>query len=149
ILGAVPAVIALVLRRMLPESARWLADRGRLAEANEVVTFLEEDTKRRGIALPPVPAIAVARPGRAPWSELFAPRYLGRTITVWCLWFCAYYVSFGLGSWLPTLYRTVFKLELSTALTYALITNVVGLIGTFTVAFFVDMTGRRAWFVLA
>ena len=149
ILGAVPAVIALVLRRMLPESARWLADRGRLAEANEVVSFLEEDTKRRGIALPPVPAIPVAPPERAPWSELFAPRYLKRTITVWCLWFCAYYVSFGLGSWLPTLYRTVFKLDLSTSLSYALITNTVGLVGTFAVAFVVDKTGRRAWFVLA
>ena len=149
ILGAVPAVIALVLRRMLPESARWLADRGRLAEANEVVTFLEEDTKRRGIALPPVPAIPVAPPERAPWSELFAPHYLKRTFTVWALWFCAYYVSFGLGSWLPTLYRTVFKLDLSTSLSYALITNTVGLIGTFAVAFVVDKTGRRAWFVIA
>jgi MFS transporter, putative metabolite:H+ symporter len=149
ILGAVPALIALVLRRMLPESARWLADKGRLAQANEVVTFLEEDTKRRGIELPPVPSITVARPERAPWSELFAPLYLKRTLVVWCLWFCAYYVSFGLGSWLPTLYRTVFKLDLATSLTYGLITNAVGLCGTLGVAFVVDKTGRRAWFVLA
>ena len=149
-LGAVPALIALGLRRMLPESARWLADKGRLSQANEVVTFLEREAERRGKVLPPLnPALAVAQRERAPWSELFSPLYRQRTFTVWALWFCSYFVSYGLSSWLPTLYRTVFKLDLQTSLTYGLITVTCGLVGTLGVAFVVDKTGRKLWFIMA
>ena len=149
ILGVAPAAVALILRRALPESARWLADKGRLAEANAVVNFLETDTLRRGVALPPVePIVDVASRATAPWSELFSPRYLRRTIVAWLLWFCAYFVSYGLGSWLPTLYRTVFKLDLQTSLTYSLIAVSFGLVGTLGVAFIVDWTGRRLWFLI-
>src|SRR5262249_51646499 len=66
ILGALPALLALVLRRMLPESARWLADKGRLAEADKVTTFLEQETERRGVTLPPVQPIPVAARETAP-----------------------------------------------------------------------------------
>jgi putative MFS transporter len=149
ILGAVPALIALVLRQMLPESARWLADKGRLAEAEEVVGFLERDTQKRGVELPPVRPIPVSDRVSAPWSELFAPLYRGRTFTVWVIWFCAYFVSYGISSWLPTLYRFQFKLPLETALSYGVITAATGLCGTLGVAFWIDKTGRRTWFVIA
>jgi len=149
ILGAVPALLALVLRQMLPESARWLADKGRLAEADEVVTFLERDTQKRGIELPPVQPIPVSERVSAPWSELFSPRYRGRTFTAWTLWFCAYFVSYGISSWLPSLYRFQFKLPLETALSYGLITVACGLVGTLGVAFWIDKTGRKTWFIIA
>ena len=149
ILGAVPAVMVLFLRRMLPESARWLADKGRLAEAEEVVTFLEKDTEQRGVALPPVQPIPVVAREKAPWSELFSPMYRKRTLVVWMLWFCSYFISYGISTWSPTLYRTVFKLDLATSLGYSLITVGCGLVGTIGVAFVVDFTGRRLWFVIA
>ncbi len=150
VLGAVPALLALVLRRALPESARWLADKGRLAEADKIVTDLEQDTIRRGKELPPtLPIVEVAKRDRAPWSELFTPLYRKRTIVAWLLWFCSYFVSYGISSWLPTLYRTVFKLDLQTALIYGLVTVTCGLVGTLGVAFIVDWTGRRLWFLIA
>jgi MFS transporter, putative metabolite:H+ symporter len=149
ILGAVPALLALVLRRMLPESARWLADKGRLAEANDVTTFLERETERRGVPLPPVQPIPLQVRDRAPWSELFSTHYRKRTFVVWVLWFCSYFVSYGISSWLPTLYRTIFKLDLGTSLTYGLVTVGCGLCGTIGVAFIVDWTGRRLWFLIA
>src|SRR5690606_23958179 len=40
-IGAVPAVYALIVRWGLPESARWLATRGRTVEAELVVTEFE------------------------------------------------------------------------------------------------------------
>jgi MFS transporter, putative metabolite:H+ symporter len=149
IVGAVPALLALVLRRMLPESARWLADKGRLGEADEVVNFLERDAQKRGIELPPVKPIPLDQRVSAPWSELFSRFYRGRTFTVWVLWFCAYFVSYGISSWLPTLYRFQFKLDLQTSLTYGLITVASGLVGTLGVAFWVDKTGRKTWFIIA
>jgi MFS transporter, putative metabolite:H+ symporter len=149
IVGAIPALLALVLRQMLPESARWLADKGRLAQADEVATFLERDTERRGYTLPPVVPVPMSEHVIAPWSELFSSMYRGRTFTVWVLWFCAYFISYGLSSWLPTLYHFQFKLDLKTSLTYGLITVACGLAGTLGVAFWIDKTGRKAWFIIA
>ena len=152
VIGAVPALLALVLRRLLPESARWLTTKGRLAEADKVIRQIEADAVSRGIALPPAaatPAVSdkVAAPTR--WSELFQGIYLRRTLVVWALWFCAYFVTYGVTAWLPTLYRTVFHLDVPTALKYALITQAAGLIGSTTAALCIDRTGRRGWFALA
>jgi putative MFS transporter len=48
-----------------------------------------------------------------------------------------------LGSWLPTLYKTVFHLDLATSLRYGLITQVVGIAGSALLALLVDRVGRK------
>jgi putative MFS transporter len=68
---------------------------------------------------------------------------------VWALWFCCYFVSYGLTTWLPTIYRTVFKLDVAAALRFGLATNVSGLLGDLLAALTIDRVGRRAWFGLA
>jgi putative MFS transporter len=151
ILGALPAFLALFLRRMLPESPRWLVSKGRLAEADSVVLEMESYAQERGIELddPVVPADTQPSPANTDWRELFSHTYLRRTLTVWALWFCCYFVSYGLTTWLPTIYRTVFKLDVATALRFGLATNVAGLLGDLLVALTIDRVGRRAWFGLA
>lgn len=42
-LGAIPAIYALIVRWGLPESARWLASRGGISEAERVVAKFEAD----------------------------------------------------------------------------------------------------------
>ncbi len=69
-----------------------------------------------------------------------------RTIVLWVLFFAIYFVSNALLAWLPTLYRTVYHLDVTTALQYSAYTTVAGMIGVILVALFVDRTGRRAWF---
>src|SRR5258708_14553857 len=152
VIGAVQALVALVVRRMLRESARWLTTKGRLAEADKVIRQIEADAVSRGIALPPAaatPAVSdkVAAPTR--WTELFQGIYLRRTLVVWALWFCAYFVTYGVTACLPTLYLTLFHLDVPTALKYALITQAAGLIGSTTAALCIDRTGPRGWFSLA
>src|SRR5438270_7020019 len=41
VVGLVPSVLTIPLRWLMPESPRWLASKGRIAEANKVVKLLE------------------------------------------------------------------------------------------------------------
>jgi putative MFS transporter len=150
VIGAVPAVLTLVLRRLLPESPRWLATRGRDAEAQAALSLIERETERStGQPLPsPRPVVATV-PQRASWADLFGPLYLRRTLVVWAIWFCAYLVNYGLSTWMTTVYRTVFQLPLDVSLRYGLITQSVGLLGTATCALAIDHVGRRPWFAMA
>ncbi len=55
IIGAIPALISLVLRRYCPESPRWLAQKGRLAEAEIVMAEIERKVSHDGRdKLPPI-----------------------------------------------------------------------------------------------
>ncbi|MEW6453375.1 MAG: MFS transporter [Pseudomonadota bacterium] len=149
-LGAAPALLALCLRVLLPESPRWLAVQGRTAEADGAVTLIERETvASTGNPLPAPQPVVSAHEHKASLSDLFGPLYLRRTLTVWVIWFAAYFINYGFVIWLPTLYRTVFKLPLDVSLQYNLITQAVGLVGTLVCALSIDYVGRRTWFALA
>jgi MFS transporter, putative metabolite:H+ symporter len=149
IIGAIPALISLVLRRYCPESPRWLAQKGRVAEAEKVMTEIERKVSRNGRdPLPPVVPIATPPLGnRTRWQELFQGPYLRRTLIVWVLWASTYLVAQGLQSWIPTLYREVYHLSLQQALNYAVAAPVGTVIGAFFCALLIDRTGRRLWFI--
>jgi putative MFS transporter len=149
-LGAVPAVLALLLTRLLSESPRWLADQGRLAEADAVVSQIERRIESSGKALPPpVPAAPVPQQQSRQWLEMLDPIYRRRTLGVWAMWFCCFSTIYGLTTWMPTLYRTAFNLPLSQALSYGLIVQVCGIAGSILCAFNIDKVGRRLWFAVA
>ncbi|HEX4410207.1 MAG TPA: MFS transporter [Xanthobacteraceae bacterium] len=144
VFGAIPAVLTLFLRRVLPESPRWLANSGRMMEAEAAISFIERETeKATGKPLPPPQAAIKIEDKRASLADLFGPLYLRRTLVVWLIWFTSYLVNYGLSIWLPTVYRTVFKLPLDVALRYGLITVAIGLIGTVIAAFIIDYVGRK------
>jgi putative MFS transporter len=147
-IGAAPAVIALILRGTLPESPRWLASRGRLDEADRSMHAIEDEVaKGSGKALPPLPTdIPPVSRERARFAELFTSTYARRTLAVWVMWFCSYFVTYGIAGWLPTVYRTVFKLPVQQSLQYTMVTPVVGVIAALACAYFIDITGRKPWF---
>ena len=151
IIGALPAIVALVMQRYCPESPRWLAAKGRLAEADTIVTEIERVVSRNGARpLPPVPELAVQPLGKPTrWQELFEGQYRSRTLLVWVLWASCYIIAYGLQGWIPTLYREVYHLPLQQSLNYAIFSPVGSLIGSLICAFLIDRTGRRYWFTAA
>ena len=60
VIGALPAFLALALRTLLPESPRWLAVRGRNAEAETAMAQIETQTRKAtGQPLPePLPVVS-------------------------------------------------------------------------------------------
>ncbi|MEV8596290.1 MFS transporter [Streptomyces sp. NPDC052012] len=150
-LAAIPGILALVVHRMVPESPRWLADRGRTEEAAAVMARIETAVeKSTGAPLPePVPVTAEAERAATKAEEgsglrgLLAGRYRRRTLVVGVLWFAGYFVNYGITSWLPTIYKNRFDLSLSDALLYSTVTSCAGLAGCLVAALTVDRLGRR------
>jgi putative MFS transporter len=151
IVGLIPSVLTIPLRWFMPESPRWLASKGRLAEANAVVKLLEDSATQRGAVLrePVVHPIEAKATARSDWRELFKGIYLKRTLMIWGLWVCAYMINNGLVTWLPTLYKQVFQLPLQTSLAYGWITSSVGVLASIACALLIDKVGRKPWYSTA
>jgi MFS transporter, putative metabolite:H+ symporter len=151
IVGLVPSILTIPLRWFMPESPRWLASKGRIAEANAVVKLLEDSATRRGVVLrePVLRPVDSRATTRSDWRDLFKGIYLKRTLMIWGLWVCVYMINNGLVTWLPTLYTQVFQLPLQTSLAYGWITSSVGVVASIICALLIDKVGRKPWYSIA
>jgi putative MFS transporter len=154
LIGGLPAILVLVLfvGNILPESPRWLISKGRFDEAEQIVEEMESAARSGGAEIPTTPErlpIAPSPRRETSWLELFRGIYRLRTIVVWCIWITTYFVTYGVNTWLPTIFRTYYKYSVADALRYGVIINLAGLAGAFLCAMLVDHLGRRPWFILA
>jgi putative MFS transporter len=83
VVGLVPAVLMIPLRFLMPESPRWLAARGRLAEADAIVAQYERSAERQGLVLAEPRPVQPLVKARSDWRELFRGIYRGRTFMIW------------------------------------------------------------------
>jgi MFS family permease len=93
-IGAILALVAILLRFELPESPRWLLQRGRDKEAEVVTASMELRASRTGaLDLATTDAVPTHWPAtrRIPYSDIFTnPVYLRRMILLLCMWFIGY-----------------------------------------------------------
>ena len=105
LIGAVGALLVWFIRMKLPESPRWLAQRGRLAEADAIVGRLEARVASEFAAPLPPPSAPVEPPTaeRAAFWEILRPPHRGRTIMLSVFNFFQTIGYYGFASWVPTL----------------------------------------------
>jgi MFS family permease len=105
IIGGVIAVIALLARFELPESPRWLAQHGRLEEADELVGEMEARARARGAQLAePEPSEVDTRAG-FPFTALLRPPYRSRVLVFFAMWFFWYIGNYGFLGDAPDLFK--------------------------------------------
>jgi MFS transporter, putative metabolite:H+ symporter len=150
IIGALPALLMIVIQRAVPESPRWLARRGRVAEADRIMTRLEKKifAGRTPPPLAAVPASLIAPPS-ARIAELFEGIYKRRTFCVWVMWFCSSMIGYGLLVWLPSLFSTVYHMSVQDSLRYSVLGNTGGLFVGVVAALVIDRVGRKPVFALS
>ena len=145
LVGALPALYVAYLRRALPESPRYLAEHGRIAEADAVVRRVEREG---GGALITVSKPVAPEPSSAGVSggsrigQLFAPRYARRTLMLWILWFGITLTYYGMFTFLPSLLAGR-GLSVVRSNEYFFISTIAQVPGYFSAAWLVERIGRR------
>ncbi len=140
VVGAVPALYVAYLRRALPESPRFLAERGRTAEADAVVRRVER--AGGGALLTLAPAVPPARGGRTRAGELLAPAYRRRTAMLWILWFGITLSYYGIFLYVPSLLVARGLSEVRSN-EFFFLSTLAQVPGYFSAAWLVDRWGRR------
>jgi len=140
LVGALPALYVVHLRRALPESPRYLAARGRATEADAVVRRVEREG---GGALVTVAGLAAPPPApRAGVAELWAPAYARRTLMLWLVWFGIVFAFYGIFTFIPTLLAER-GLTVARSNETFFLSTIAQLPGYFSAAWLVERWGRK------
>ena len=153
--GALAAIVLLV-RRALPESPRWLAERGRVAEAEQAVSMMEAEVYGQLGGEPPgadpvealpefrgaISGAADASPKLSAFATVFSRAYARRTAMAFGLWFFALIGFFGLNSWIAVLLKA-HGFTLTGSVGFVTLITTGGIPGFFTAALLLERVGRK------
>jgi MFS transporter, putative metabolite:H+ symporter len=137
LIGIIPAVIAGLVWLFTPESVRWLAAKGRFAEARtEVAAHLGLPLDE--VPLPTVPPATVPRGNLI--DLLSQPRMFWETILIWGGSSTA---GYGVYLWGPTIVALLLKVSVPEAAKFFIFVSAAGVFGKIIVTLIAPLIGRR------
>jgi putative MFS transporter len=103
LIGAASAIFVWWIRRRVPESPRWLAQRGRVEEAQRILEELEERVARESGATLVSAAEPKVSTARGTFVEIWRTPYLRRTLMLIVFNLFQTVGFYGFSNWVPTL----------------------------------------------
>lgn len=140
IIGAVPAVLVVLLRRLIPETPRYLLRAGRGEEARQSYRWL---AGRDAVEVEAQTTESeAATPQGSPVKTLLGKPLRARTLMIWTVWFGWSFSYFGILLWLPTLLTKYRGMRLSEVFAYMIGFMICGILGRITMSSVIDKVGR-------
>lgn len=143
-IGAIPAIVTVILRTRMPESARWRLINGGKADDRSINTVAQ----KIGMTTQDINAILMERQKEAniasgSFSALFKGEYGKRTAIIWTQWILYDLASYGIGLYSP-LIITGFGFTGAQSLLLSFIFYMpIGFLGAFGSVLLNDRVGRR------
>jgi putative MFS transporter len=152
-IGSVGAVLVWWIRLALPESPRWLAQRGRMVEAESIMRDMEERVAAETRQPLPAPEMLDGEVdgNEGAWHEMWSPTYRGRTIMLVIYNLFQTIGYYGFASWVPTFLISQ-GIEVTRSLQYTFIIAIANPIGPLIGVWLADRFERKwqiAWAALA
>jgi putative MFS transporter len=155
IAGALPILMLLWWRRSLPESPRWLIQRGRTEEAMAQVQQIEAGlSQAENAALPPLDTVEVAPGGAAHGGSLgsnlaalWSGPMIRTTLMLWVLWIAITFSYYGFFTWIPTLLVKQ-GMTITKSFGYSIVIYLAQIPGYYSAAFVSEKLDRK-WTIVA
>ncbi|ALL69166.1 benzoate MFS transporter BenK [Paraburkholderia caribensis MBA4] len=143
LIGAHGALFVWWIRRNLPESPRWLAQQGRVDEADRVMRALEAKVEAEyGKPLPPAaPPVPVPPSGR--FGDMWVPPYRRRTLMLSIFNIFQTVGFYGFANWVPTLLIKQ-GITVTTSLAYSSVIALAAPVGPIIGLFIADKYERKS-----
>lgn len=142
-IGSIAAVVIWWIRLGLPESPRWLAQQGRLDEAEQVMSSIEVRVQAEsGQPLPAPQPPAYHDPRQGSIMEIFRPHFIRRTIMLVLFNFFQTVGFYGFVAWVPTLLIAK-GIHVTQSLEYSMVINITGVAFSAAIMLFADRLERR------
>jgi putative MFS transporter len=152
-LSAAPIVLCIpVALAFMPESPRWLEGKGRVEEADKIVSKWERSAEARfgPLPAPNVSTHTVIQTDRVPAKEVFGGKYRSRTLLLFAVWFFGYSgIVYGGASFFPTYAVGAGWSAHELFLITRLVAVPIALVAFFLVAAFGERFERKTWLVIS
>ncbi|MHB8074280.1 MFS transporter [Desulfosporosinus fructosivorans] len=145
--GAVPALYSAYLRKAVPESPRFLEQKGRIKEADDIVAKMEREAGLAPLKDAEKDSPQEKNKNRVSLLDLWSGAYRRRTMVLWILWLGINFGYYGFVLWIPSL--MIGKgFVLIKSLEFTLIMSLAQLPGYYSAAYLIEKIGRKAVLVI-
>jgi putative MFS transporter len=142
LIGSAGAIVIWFIRLGLPESPRWLARHGRIAEAEAVTAAIEAKVASQAGPLPQPGLPSAAEEGEGGFAEVWQPPYDRRAIILSVFNFFQTFGYYGFAAWVPTLLIAK-GITITTSLLYSFIIAIANPVGPLLGTLIADKMERK------